>query len=127
MKTAGFALQILALLIGIFGVLGGAVIIMMSTTNTFAYRTDPTVGIVAIFFSIVSWAFLYGVGRAFEFIEDIAVDTRKAREANERTAKSIELLVYRQRQKQSQVLPSSSKFDFSEAPDSPKRPPPPFK
>lgn len=109
MKFASFVLQLCSWLVLVSGILG-----------TFAALTAPAYSAFGNSWlglalgTVIAWALLYGIGAAFAFVEDIAIDARLAREANERTAKSMEALANRQRKPAQSQVRTTAGFDFPE-------------
>lgn len=85
MRDLGFILQLLSVLLGVGGAIGGFAMIMNS-------QRDLVSGLAIIVSSVTTGVLLAGIGAAFIRIDDIAVDARRSLLANERTAKALEAL-----------------------------------
>lgn len=101
MRTSGTILEIMAW-----------IVFAASLAFGLAALTSPRGGgfelaVVYVASGLISGALLFGIGNAFFFIEDMAIDVRLAREANEksllandRQAEALERLVSQRRREQ---------------------------
>lgn len=77
MKTSGTILEVMAWVVFIGSLIAGA--ITLSTT-----RGEFGLAIGYVAGGLISGALLFGIGNAFFFIEDMAIDIRLSRESLER-------------------------------------------
>ena len=92
MKTSGTILQIGAWLVFIAGLVGAGSALSVRSDTAFP------LAVAYVLSGVVAGAFLFGIGNTLFFIEDMAVDARLAREANERSATALETLIQRRRE-----------------------------
>lgn len=119
MRTCSTLLQLAGFLVGIFGVIGGAITFISPTYSVGTYGSisysspNSGGGIVLIASSIISWLVLYGLGASLDALADIHDDTRRSANAsernllaNERTAEALERMAIQRRRAQPQQVSS---------------------
>lgn len=95
MITCANILRGIGLLIVFAGIVIGGIQVIDSFSRG-AYAVNLIPGLTLLAGSVISGTFLYGIGFAFLFLVDIAIDARLAREANERATLALERLANRQ-------------------------------